>query len=147
MASPRDVDARLHHVGAFVDDFEATVTFHRDTFGAELLSTETLDGVLRIAFMRLPTHEVHMLSRKGRDSPEDAILDELEPYRYHVAYEVPDVRKAIKAVEAAGIEMLQTEPARADLRPWERAFSDPEATLGPLFELLKRVGEKPPAFP
>jgi catechol 2,3-dioxygenase-like lactoylglutathione lyase family enzyme len=140
------VHPRLHHIGAFVEDWESAVEFQRTAFGAELLAERWIEDALRIAFMRLPTHELHLLSRERRGLPAAAIRDELEPYRYHVAYEVDDVRAAIAAVEAAGCEMIVSEPNRAGLRPWERAFSHPEGTPGPPFELLERVGEEPPEF-
>lgn len=140
------VEARLHHVGAFVENLDHAVSFHRAVFGAELLTEAAIEDALRIAFMRLPTHELHLLVREGRGIPADAILDELEPHRYHIAYEVDDVRAAIAAVGAAGGEMFHSEPVRAELRPWERAFSLPGGTPGPPLELLERVGEEPPPF-
>lgn len=140
------VTPRLHHVGAFVEDFERAVAFYRDAFDADLLWETSLDDALRIAFMRLPGYEVHLLSREARGIPADEILDELEPYRYHVAYQVADVRAAIEAVRAAGGEMFHDSPIPAELRPWKRAFSQPGATPGPPFELLERVGEEPEPF-
>jgi len=140
------VHTSLHHVGGFVEDFERAVSFYETAFDARLLTTETIEGVLRVAFMRLPTHEVHLLAREGRGIPADAILDELEPYRYHVAYEVPDVEQAIDTAKRAGCEMFHDEPIEAELRPWRRAFAEPSATPWMPFELLERVGDEPPAF-
>jgi catechol 2,3-dioxygenase-like lactoylglutathione lyase family enzyme len=140
------MNTRLHHVGGFVEDFEAAVAFYDEAFDADLLSIETIEGKLQVAFMRLPTHEVHLLAREGRGIRADAILDELEPYRYHVAYEVPDVERAIDAVREAGCVMFHDEPIEAELRPWRRAFSEPSATPWMPFELLERVGEEPAAF-
>jgi len=144
----------LHHVGCFVEDIQQSISFYQYLFGAEILYETGVDSVgeektekTSVSFLRIPTldYEIHLINRGSRNADHE-VLDMLEPYRYHLAYEVDDVRTAIRRVQEAGGATLHSDPVREDLRPWERTWTIPGKTPGPPFEMLELIDKEPSQF-
>ena len=142
----------VHHVGQVVEDFERALGLYEGVLGVTVFETRAVEGenasdngseteddgdpVVRMAFMRVPDCEVHLISREKRGTDIDPLLDSLLVVSpYHVAYTVPDVREAISRMERVGFEMYDSEPV-SGLGSYERAFVDPASVPGIAFEFV-----------
>lgn len=112
---------------------------YRDLLGVDVLTVNDTDEPVRIAFLELPSNQVHLISREARGSDIDELLDDLLAVSpYHVAYTVSDIHAAVECFEDAGLEMYTPEPERG-LGPYLRAFADPKAIPGVPFEFVELV--------
>ena len=83
----------VHHVGQVVEDFERALGLYEGVLGATVFETRAVEGenasdngseteddddpVVRMAFMRVPDCEVHLISREKRGTDIDPLLDSL----------------------------------------------------------------------
>jgi methylmalonyl-CoA epimerase len=76
-----------------------------------------------------------LLAALGEETPVGKFLAKRGPGMHHVAFEVEDVRRALVQLEAAGAELIDTEP-REGLFGLEVAFVHPDSAHGVLAEIV-----------
>jgi methylmalonyl-CoA/ethylmalonyl-CoA epimerase len=127
----------IHHLGVAVDDLDEAVTTYERVFGARLERRETVpDQGVEAASLRLGDGRVELLASLGEETPVGKFLAKRGPGMHHVAFEVPDVRRAIDELAAKGVELVDEQP-RKGLFGLEVAFLHPDAVHGVLAELVR----------
>ncbi len=129
--------ASIDHIGVAVDDLEAAIELHRDTFGMPLVHRETIDGQgVQAALLDVGDSHVELLAPLADDTPVGRFLARRGPGLHHVAYRVDDVDSALEALRAAGDRLLDETP-RPGIRGSRIAFLHPSAAGGVLTEIVQ----------
>ena len=131
------MDARgIHHVGLAVADLDEAVSTYERLFGGRVEHRVRVEeqGV-EAASLRLGAGRVELLAPLGDDTPVGRFLATRGPGMHHVAYEVADVRAALRDLAAAGAEPVDVEPRRG-MFGLEIAFVHPDSVHGVLTEVV-----------
>ncbi len=128
---------KISHIGYAVESLEEQIPFYRDVLGLELTGTEEVeDQMVRVAFFSIGDTRIELLEPSSPESPIAKFMEKRGPGIHHIAYEVDDCKSAIRAMEAHGIRMIDTEP-RGGAGGHKIAFAHPKATFGILTELTE----------
>ena len=128
---------RIHHVGVAVADLDESIRLYESALGARLVhrSSSASEG-LDAALMSTGSGEVELMSALREDSPVGKFLAKRGPGLHHVAYGVSDIRRALEAARAAGVELIDVEP-RIGVHGVPIAFLHPKTMGGVLTELVE----------
>ena len=116
---------------------DEAIRLYTKQFGAELThrAASEADG-LAAAFLRMGDAEIELLASLREDSTVGKFLARRGPGLHHVAYAVPDVKKALADAHAAGLELIDEEP-RIGLHGVPIAFIHPKSVGGVLTEFVE----------
>jgi methylmalonyl-CoA/ethylmalonyl-CoA epimerase len=127
----------IDHIGVAVEDLEAAIAVHRDTFGMPLVHRETIgEQGVEAALLDVGDSHVELLAPLGGETPVGRFLARRGPGLHHVAYRVPDVAAALDALQAAGVRLIDEAP-RTGIRGSRVAFLHPSAAGGVLIEIVQ----------
>jgi methylmalonyl-CoA/ethylmalonyl-CoA epimerase len=127
----------IDHIGVAVEDLDAAIAIHRDTYGMPLVHRETLaDQGVEAALLDVGESHVELLAPLGPDTPVGRFLARRGPGLHHVAYRVDDVAAALAELRTAGMRPIDDAP-RAGIRGSRVAFLHPSAAGGVLTELVQ----------
>jgi methylmalonyl-CoA epimerase len=126
----------IHHVGVAVEDLDAAVATYERLFGARLEHRSRVEeqGV-EAASLRVGESRVELLGALGDDTPVGRFLAKRGPGMHHVAYEVGDIRAALRGLAEAGAELIDETPRRG-MFGLEVAFVHPDSVHGVLSEVV-----------
>jgi len=128
----------LAHVGIAVRSLDEAVRVWVDALGFR--HTDTIDFpsmMLRIAFLRGGSAELELLEPTHADSPVGRFLARRGEGLHHLSFLVPDLEKALKDAESAGLELVDRSPREGSHRT-RIAFLSPRSLHGVLVELCER---------
>jgi methylmalonyl-CoA/ethylmalonyl-CoA epimerase len=132
----------LDHVGIAVGDLDTAIAFHRDTFGLEVVHSETNEeqGVREVMLGAVGESagaaKIQLLAPLREDSAIAKFLDRSGPGLQQLALRVTDVAAAADTLRAQGLRLLYDTPRRgtADSRI---NFVHPKDAGGVLVELVE----------
>lgn len=128
----------LAHVGIAVRSLDEAVRVWVDALGFR--HTGTIDFpsmMLRIAFLRGGSAELELLEPTHADSPVGRFLARRGEGLHHLSFLVPDLERALKEAESAGLELVDRSPREGSHRT-RIAFLSPRSLHGVLVELCER---------
>ena len=129
--------ASIDHIGVAVDDLDAAIATHRDTFGMLLVHRETIgEQGVEAALLDVGDSHVELLAPLGDDTPVGRFLARRGPGLHHVAYRVDDVEAALDGLRAAGVRLIDEAP-RPGIRGSRVACVHPSAARGVLTESVQ----------
>lgn len=131
-----DAPTSIHHVGVAVEDLDAAVATYERLFGARVEHRSRVEeqGV-EAASLRVGESRVELLGALGDDTPVGRFLAKRGPGMHHVAYEVGDIRAALRRLADAGAELIDETPRRG-MFGLEVAFVHPDSVHGVLSEVV-----------
>ena len=126
----------IHHVGVAVADLDEAVRTYERLFGGRVEHRARVEeqGV-EAASVRVGSSRVELLAALGDDTPVGKFLATRGPGMHHVAYEVDDIRSALRDLAAEGAELIDAEP-RHGMFGLEVAFVHPDSVHGVLTEVV-----------
>src|SRR3954466_1060984 len=128
--------ARIDHIGVAVEDLDAAITLHEQTYGMTLVHRETIEAQdVEAVLLDVGENHVELLAPLGPDTPVGKFLAKKGPGLHHVAYQVPDIDAARGELRAAGLRLIDETP-RTGIRSSRVAFLHPSATGGVLTEIV-----------
>ncbi len=129
--------SRIDHIGVAVDDLDAAIALHEQTYGMPLVHRETIEqqGVEAVLFDVGENH-VELLLPLADDTPVGKFLAKRGPGLHHVAYQVPDIALALARLRKQGVRTIDTVP-RTGIRGSKVAFLHPSASGSVLTELVQ----------
>jgi methylmalonyl-CoA epimerase len=134
---PEDVLEDVHHVGVAVADLERAVERYRTALGAEPEHREVVgDQGVEEVFFRTGSSWIQLLGALGPDTPVGRFLARRGEGLHHVAYQVQDVRAALRRLRKARIPLVDEGP-RPGSRGTMVAFVHPKGLHGVLIELVQ----------
>jgi methylmalonyl-CoA/ethylmalonyl-CoA epimerase len=127
----------INHIGIAVTDLDATITHYQKMLGYTLLCREDLPSQeVRLAFLEAPHSQIELLTPLGSTGALARFLASRGAGLHHIAYTVPDIKKALSDYAAQGVRLIDITP-----RPGSRgsliAFLHPDAMQGVLTELVQ----------
>jgi methylmalonyl-CoA epimerase len=135
----REVD----HVAIAVEDLEAAIAWYQEAFAAKVVHRETVerDGVEE-ALVAVAESYIQLLSPTREDSPVAKYLAKRGQGLHHVGYRVDDCAKALEALKANGVKLIDEVP-RPGSRGTTVAFVHPSSAFGTLIELVEEGRSSP----
>lgn len=134
--------ARIDHIGVAVEDLEAAVALHEQTYGMAVAHRETVDeqGVEAV-LLDVGENHVELLRPLGDDTPVGRFLAKQGPGLHHVAYQVTDIDAVLARLRDAGVRLIDAEP-RSGIRASRVAFLHPASSGGVLTEIVQPAKEQ-----
>jgi methylmalonyl-CoA/ethylmalonyl-CoA epimerase len=129
--------AQIDHVGVAVDDLDAAIALHEETYGLALAHREVVEqqGVEAV-LLDVGTSHVELLRPLQPDSAVGRFLATRGPGLHHVAYRVADIEAALDALRDRGLQLIDETP-RVGIRDSRVAFVHPRSAGGVLTEIVQ----------
>jgi len=129
--------AQIDHVGVAVEDLEAAIALHEQTYGLALAHREVVEeqGVEAVLLDAGESH-VELLRPLQPDTAVGRFLASRGPGLHHVAYRVDDIEAALDALRDRGVQLIDETP-RVGIRDSRVAFVHPRSTGGVLTEIVQ----------
>ena len=126
----------IHHVAMAVRDLDDAIETYERLFGASVEHRGPIDGQgVEAAYLRVGSGRVELLAATGEDTPVGRFLARRGPGMHHVAFESDDVESELRALAAAGAQLVDEHP-RPGLAGLETAFVHPDTLYGVLTEVV-----------
>lgn len=133
---------KINHIGIAVSSLSSQIPFYRDLLKLTFLGEETVpDQKVRVAMFQCGEVKIELLEPTGPDSPIAVFLEKKGPGIHHIAYETDSVEGEIKALEAAGVRLIDSQP-RDGAHGTKIAFVHPASSGKILTELCEPGGEE-----
>lgn len=126
------------HIGIAVQELEDAKKIYCEILGLELTGEKTLpERGVKVAFLETGNTKVELLEGIGDESPVSKFVERKGPGVHHLCFEVADIRRVMKELEAAGVRLIDEEPRRG-AEGTLVAFLHPKSASGVLIELTER---------
>ncbi|HUE77195.1 MAG TPA: methylmalonyl-CoA epimerase [Longimicrobiales bacterium] len=127
----------LDHVGVAVRSIDDALPTFEAATGGRGSGRERVDSQgVELCFVGTGDGRLELLQPLGPDTPVGRFLERRGPGLHHVAYRVPDIEAALRALEDRGVELIDRTP-RAGAHGHRVAFLHPRSTAGVLIELVE----------
>jgi methylmalonyl-CoA/ethylmalonyl-CoA epimerase len=128
---------RIDHIGVAVEDLDAAIEVYGERLAMPLAHRETVasQGVEAV-LLDVGDGHVELLRPLGPDTAVGRFLARRGAGLHHVAYAVDDVEATLRALIAAGVRAIDTEP-RPGIRGSRVAFLHPSSTGSVLTEIVQ----------
>jgi methylmalonyl-CoA/ethylmalonyl-CoA epimerase len=131
------VSERLAHIGVLVRDLTAAVSFYQ-RLGLPEIVRETFDQEnIRIAFVPVEEMRIELMEPLVATGSLDRFLATRGEGIHHLAFEVPDLERALARARSAGARLIDESPRRG-AHGTRVAFIHPSSAHGVLIELIER---------
>ena len=129
--------AQIDHVGVAVEDLDAAIALHEQTYGLAFAHREVVEeqGVEAV-LLDVGASHVELLRPLQPDTAVGRFLATRGPGLHHVAYRVDDIDAALDALRTQGLQLIDETP-RAGIRASRVAFVHPRSTGGVLTEIVQ----------
>jgi methylmalonyl-CoA/ethylmalonyl-CoA epimerase len=129
--------ARVDHIGVAVEDLDAAIALHAQTYDMELVHREVVEeqGVEAV-LLDVGEGHVELLRPLSDETPVGRFLAKRGPGLHHVAYQVADVQATLSALRERGLRLIDEQP-RTGIRGSRVAFLHPASSGGVLTEIVQ----------
>ena len=133
----RRMFARVDHIGVAVEDLDAAIALHAETYEMELVHREVVEeqGVEAV-LLDVGEGHVELLRPLSEETPVGRFLAKRGPGLHHVAYQVADVQATLSALRERGLRLIDEQP-RTGIRGSRVAFLHPASSGGVLTEIVQ----------
>ena len=129
--------ARVDHIGVAVEDLDAAIALHEQTYGMAVAHREVIEeqGVEAV-LLDVGENHVELLRPLDEETPVGRFLAKRGPGLHHVAYQVTDVQATLDSLRDRGLQLIDETP-RSGIRGSRVAFVHPASTGGVLTEIVQ----------
>jgi methylmalonyl-CoA epimerase len=129
--------ARVDHIGVAVEDLDAAIALHEQTYEMTLVHREVVEeqGVEAV-LLDVGENHVELLRPLGEETPVGRFLAKRGPGLHHVAYQVTDVQATLATLRDRGLRLIDEQP-RTGIRGSRVAFLHPASSGGVLTEIVQ----------
>jgi methylmalonyl-CoA epimerase len=129
--------ARVDHIGVAVEDLDAAIALHEQTYDMTLVHREVVEeqGVEAV-LLDVGENHVELLRPLGAETPVGRFLAKRGPGLHHVAYQVADVQATLATLRDRGLRLIDEQP-RTGIRGSRVAFLHPASSGGVLTEIVQ----------
>jgi methylmalonyl-CoA/ethylmalonyl-CoA epimerase len=129
--------ARVDHIGVAVEDLDAAIALHEETYGMALVHREVVqEQGVEAVLLDVGEGHVELLRPLGADTPVGRFVASRGPGLHHVAYRVADVEATLAALRERGLRLIDERP-RTGIRGSRVAFLHPSSSGGVLTEIVQ----------
>lgn len=133
---PEGLDLRLHHVAIVVADLDQALAQYQGLGFAAPDRFEVTDQQVLVSTFQAGPGYVELIQPTDPEGPIARYLAKRGPGMHHVAYQVPDIERALTTLAASGVRLIDETP-RVGAHDWRIAFIHPESCAGVLTELVE----------
>jgi methylmalonyl-CoA/ethylmalonyl-CoA epimerase len=131
------VQLPLDHVGVAVPSLDAAVPMYELLTGGRSSRREVVESQrVTVVFVGEGPGRIELIEPTDAASPVARFLERRGPGLHHLAYRVPDIVAALRALVESGVQPIDREP-RAGAHGRRVAFLHPRSTGGALIELIE----------
>jgi methylmalonyl-CoA epimerase len=131
------VSERLAHIGILVHRLTAAASLYQ-RLGLPEIGRETFDQEnIRIAFVPIEEIRIELMEPLAATGSLDRFLATRGEGIHHLAFEVPDIERALVRARSAGARLIDESPRRG-AHGTRVAFIHPSSAHGVLIELIER---------
>jgi methylmalonyl-CoA/ethylmalonyl-CoA epimerase len=131
---------RIDHIGVAVEDIDAALALSEGSFEMALAHRETVESQgVEAVLLDVGEGHVELLRPLGPETPVGKFMAKNGAGLHHVAYAVEDIDATLRALDAAGVVLIDREP-RVGIRDSRVAFLHPRSTGGVLTEIVEPAG-------
>ena len=133
---------RIDHVGIACRNLEEKIAFYESAFGLAVVSREVheeqgvREALLHVADAPGGSSYVQLVEPLGPDTPVGRFIARRGEGLHHIGYGVADVRQALAALAADGIQLIDERPRHGSMGA-SIAFLHPSSVGGVLTELVQ----------
>ena len=133
---------RIDHVGIACRDLTERISFYEATFGLTVVSREVnqeqgvREAMLHVADGPAGSSYIQLLEPLAADTPVGRFIARRGEGMHHVGYGVPDLSRALDALGAAGVPLIDKRPRHGSMGA-SVAFLHPSGMGGVLTELVQ----------
>jgi methylmalonyl-CoA/ethylmalonyl-CoA epimerase len=129
--------ARVDHIGVAVEDLDAAIALHEQTYGMAVAHREVVEeqGVEAV-LLDVGASHVELLRPLQPDTAVGRFLASRGPGLHHVAYRVDDIESALADLRDRGLRLIDETP-RVGIRDSRVAFVHPQSAGGVLTEIVQ----------
>jgi methylmalonyl-CoA epimerase len=129
--------ARVDHIGVAVEDLDAAIALHEQTYGMAVTHREVVEeqGVEAV-LLDVGENHVELLRPLSEETPVGRFLSKRGPGLHHVAYQVTDVQATLDTLRDRGLRLIDEAP-RTGIRGSRVAFLHPDSSGGVLTEIVQ----------
>ena len=129
--------ARVDHIGVAVEDLDAAIALHEETYGMAVAHREVVEeqGVEAV-LLDVGENHVELLRPLNEETPVGRFLSKRGPGLHHVAYQVTDVQATLDTLRDRGLRLIDEAP-RTGIRGSRVAFLHPDTSGGVLTEIVQ----------
>jgi methylmalonyl-CoA/ethylmalonyl-CoA epimerase len=129
--------AHIDHVGVAVEDLDAAIALHEQTYGLQLAHREVVEAQgVEAVLLDVGESHVELLRPLQPDSAVGRFLATRGPGLHHVAYRVADIEAALDTLRDRGLQLIDETP-RQGIRDSRVAFVHPKSAGGVLTEIVQ----------
>jgi methylmalonyl-CoA/ethylmalonyl-CoA epimerase len=129
--------ARVDHIGVAVEDLDAAIALHEQTYGMAIAHREVVeDQGVEAVLLDVGENHVELLRPLDAQTPVGRFLAKRGPGLHHVAYQVTDVQAALDSLRDRGLRLIDETP-RTGIRGSRVAFVHPASSGGVLTEIVQ----------
>jgi methylmalonyl-CoA/ethylmalonyl-CoA epimerase len=125
---------KINHIGMAVKDIDAAIVLWTKIYGVTV-EKPFVAGDMKVATARVGDVLIELMAPAEAGGVIAKFLEKRGEGIHHICYEVKDVREAIKALSAQGLELIDKEPRQG--MEGEIAFIHPRSTHGVLTEIVQ----------
>jgi methylmalonyl-CoA epimerase len=140
------IDARFHHIGILVEDFDQATRVFGEYLGMEVAEPESEPDLgIEILWVTVGGLALELIRPLHADSRAAAALSAGEGGVHHLALEVFDIDRSLAELRAAGVALIDEQPRRG-AHGARIAFIEPSAAEGTLIELVQPQAAAKPGY-
>jgi methylmalonyl-CoA epimerase len=129
--------ARVDHIGVAVEDLDAAIALHEETYGMAVAHREVVaEQGVEAVLLDVGENHIELLRPLNQETPVGRFLSKRGPGLHHVAYQVADVQATLDALRDRGLRLIDEAP-RTGIRGSRVAFLHPESSGGVLTEIVQ----------
>ena len=129
--------ARVDHIGVAVEDLDAAIALHEQTYEMTLVHREVVEAQgVEAVLLDVGENHVELLHPLNEETPVGRFLAKRGPGLHHVAYQVTDVQATLATLRDRGLQLIDEHP-RIGIRGSRVAFLHPASSGGVLTEIVQ----------
>ncbi len=126
--------SHIEHIGIAVKNLDEVIKFYEEVLGFTCYAVEEVkDQKVKTAFFKIGQTKIELLEATSPDSPIYKFIEKKGEGIHHIAFNVDNVKSALKEVEEKGVKLIDEEP-RKGAEGLNIAFLHPKFTHGLLIE-------------
>jgi len=132
----------IDHIAIAVENIEQAIELFEKNLGLRVTHREAVAGYdVETATFAIGDTAIELVEGKTEESAVRKFVQSRGPGIHHIAFAVDDIGKAIAALEATGLQMIDKTPRRGKEGSLV-AFIHPKSTQKILYELVERARQK-----
>jgi len=127
---------KIDHIGIAVNNLASAKAFYRERLGLAI-EHEEAKGDMKIAFVPVGEVNIELIESTSEDGVIGKFISRRGEGVHHIAYEVDNIKDALKRLKNDGIRLIDEVPRRG-AHGKKVAFLHPKDTNGVLTELVAK---------